>query len=54
MADTVDLAILERRDELDVVVDGEVEALRAVDVEVAVKGGETERRTVWWSSLGPA
>jgi len=53
MADYVDLAVVERAGDRGYVLAGEEQQLRAVEVEVAVKGGRAERRTVWWTEVGP-
>ena len=53
MADYVDLAIVERVGEDSVRVEGQVQPLREVPVEVEVKGGSSATGSVWWTDLGP-
>ena len=54
MADYTDLAVLERRGDLGYVLEGEERVLRAVEVEIPVKGKKApEQRTVYWTEIGP-
>lgn len=53
MADTVDLAVLERAGERGYVLAGERKELVPVEVSVTPKGGDPEAGTVWTTELGP-
>jgi len=54
MADYVDIALVERAGEDGYVLAGETKTLRAVDVDVRVKGRKHPvERTVWWTEIGP-
>ena len=53
MADTMDLAILERVGEKEYILAGERKTLREVAVPVRIKGKPTQTRTVYHTDLGP-